>query len=161
MPVILFICTANRYRSPISAAYFNRKLVEIPQPEHWVAISAGTWTKSGYPADPMALVDSQLLGLNLASHSSQEVNANLVSHAQLVVVMEKGQKEAIRQEFAIARSKTFTLSELAGSPFGDIPDPYDDGVVSSQVADELVKMIDNAYQTILERARKNLFSPTL
>ena len=55
MPTLLFVCTANRFRSPLAAAYAARQLRDAGLPADWQAASAGTWTPAGLPAHPKAL----------------------------------------------------------------------------------------------------------
>jgi len=52
MPTILFICTANRYRSPIAEGCFKNEMVKHNQGSDWTVLSAGTWTTDSLPAMP-------------------------------------------------------------------------------------------------------------
>ena len=51
MPKVLFVCTANRFRSPLAAAIFKRFLLESQETGRWRVSSAGTWTRSGLPVN--------------------------------------------------------------------------------------------------------------
>ena len=74
MSVILFVCTANRFRSPIAAAYTESKLRSAGKLGAWVVRSAGTWTTNGEPAHPEAIKAAAELGLDLSTHLTHEVS---------------------------------------------------------------------------------------
>ena len=103
MPVILFVCTANRFRSPIAAAYTKRKLQTTDQSADWTVISAGTWTEPGLPAHDKALSAAHALGLDLNSHHTRVVSTAIMATADLIIVMEQGHKEALECEFPASR----------------------------------------------------------
>ena len=73
MPLILFVCTANRFRSPIAAACTEQKLQKADLANKWTVISAGTWTTEGIPAHPRAVMAAAALGLDLTAHRTREV----------------------------------------------------------------------------------------
>ena len=85
MPSVLFVCTANRFRSPLAAACF-RKVLEEGQNEDvasWMVGSAGTWAAPGQPVIPAVLVAAQQLGLELAEHRSARVSRQLLAEYDL------------------------------------------------------------------------------
>lgn len=98
-------------------------LDQYGNPQDWSVGSAGTWTKPGLPADARALQDASVWGLDIKAHRSWQVNADLLSRNNLVLVMEAGQKEALQVEFPKDKEKIFLLSEVAdGVPY-DFPEP--------------------------------------
>ncbi len=123
MPSIMFVCTANRYRSPIAAACFQKELTARRLDMGWHVSSAGTWTRDGLPAMPEALNRARRMGLNISQHTSRAITALLMKDADLVVVMEQGQKEALRTEFPAQARKVQLLSEVTTGMSYDIPDP--------------------------------------
>lgn len=145
MPSILFICTANRFRSPLAVSIFCHLLSKAGLENQWRVSSAGTWTEEGMPATREAIEWAQKSGLDLAGHRSRGINQEIVSAADLVVVMEQGHKEALNNEFTGIDEKVFTLTELAGKPVFDIPDPYSN-------IDELPEAVANEIQQLLLKA---------
>lgn len=153
MPTILFICTANRYRSPIAAACFQEELNKHGLGGNWVVLSAGTWTKDGLPAWPDAVTSASQLGLDIADHRSAAITADLLQQADLVLVMEQGQKEALQNEFPKEKEKIFLLSETTKGKVYDIPDPIQDPDAGNVTA-EIITLIQNGFDKIAEMAMR-------
>jgi protein-tyrosine phosphatase len=123
MTTILFVCTANRYRSPLAAACFRKELSTRKPGEKWHILSAGTWADDGMPAASGAIAAARRLGLNIADHRSRNIDAPLIESSDLIIAMEQGQVEALRSEFPSSAPKLHLLSEVASGLKFDIPDP--------------------------------------
>jgi protein-tyrosine-phosphatase len=153
MPSILFVCTANQFRSPIAAAYFTRKLSEAGTPGTWAVESAGTWTPPGLEAHPLAVASAAKLGLDLQPHRTREVSAEMLAGADLVVVMEHGHKEALEAEFPEIRGRVALLGSLAKIPGGEIPDCGADNFDQPVAAAQLVcGAIDKCFGELIRLA---------
>lgn len=141
MPTIVFVCTANRYRSPIAEACFQGELSLRHQADKWQVLSAGTWAIDGMPAAPQAIHLASHMGLDISGHRSRVITPELMQAAELILVMEQGHKEALQIEFPGSAHKVHLLSEAATGSSYDIPDPAgagsDDGV--SQEISELIR----------------------
>ena len=122
MPNVLFICTANIIRSPIASALFARKLEKLGLNKAWQTESAGTWALEGYPAARESQQLLKTMGLDLSRHRSRMVNETLLKNADLVLVMEKGHKEALWFEFPAYKDRVYLLSEMCGVE-SDVRDP--------------------------------------
>lgn len=152
---ILFVCTANRFRSPLAEAYFNCSAAKKGDEQDFHAVSAGTWTENGYPATSDAQRLARLQGLDIEKHQSREISGKILEGSDLVLVMEAGHKEAIVHEFPFVTNRIFLLSEtFLGIPF-DVPDPYLTEEPPSRVAKEIFEMIDKGYDQILNLARQS------
>ena len=150
MPSILFVCSANRYRSPLAAAFFSQCLEKTADAGKYSVSSAGTWAKPGLPPDGRAARDAQEWGLNIKTHRSRQIDAAILSHSDLVLVMEAGQKEALQIEFPRERDKIFMVSEVAEGLSYDIPDPFDpDGPTHQEITSELFALIKRGFDKIL------------
>lgn len=122
MPSILFVCTANRCRSPVAAALMQRHVAVAAPGERWQIESAGTWALPDLPADVgMRSADAQV-GLDLSQHRAQPVSGALLDRYDLILTMEAGQQEALQIEFPHRRGHIYLLSELTG-PRYDVDDP--------------------------------------
>lgn len=119
---VLFICTANRYRSPIAAALLAAKVKQLGQSGEWLIGSAGTWAEPGLRALPAAEMVIAKWGCDLRRHRSRTVNAPLLESATVILVMSRHHREAICAEFPAVAHKTHLLSSLIGQEY-DIKDP--------------------------------------
>jgi len=153
MPLILFVCTANRFRSPIAAACSERILHAAGLGDAWTIASAGTWTEAGLSVHPNALMAAATLGLDLSAHKSREVNTPLLAAADLIVVMERGHKEALECEFPACRRRIALLSELAGEGDLEIPDPAQSDFKDSDAIAEMIEdSVEKGFSEMLRRA---------
>ena len=122
MTTILFVCRANLARSPMAAALFNKVMEEMGLSDQCQAQSAGSWGEDGLPVAVAGVRVMQERGIDISTHRSRIVNEKIVNTADLILTMEKGQKEALRAEFAQISDKIFLLTEMDGLGY-DIPDP--------------------------------------
>jgi protein-tyrosine-phosphatase len=155
MPSILFVCTANQFRSPLAAACLKKLIQEkLPQGE-WLVGSAGTWIKDGLPAPQLTLLAARSLGLTgLEGHKTRQVSQILLEKCDLVLVMESGHKEALRYEFPDLAGRIFLLSEIVDGVAYDIPDPAHPSIDPEVVAQTLLRLIQKGYPSIFSRARE-------
>ena len=121
-PSILFVCTANRLRSPMAMALFKARLAQMNDASDWRVESAGTWTEQGLPALLEAQQVMRELGLDLADHRAREVNAELLAQFDLVLTMQQSHKDALRAEFPKLAGQVWQLSEMSGNNW-DVTDP--------------------------------------
>src|SRR3989304_4135360 len=99
MPSVLFVCTANRFRSPLAAAWFQRCLEQEAGAQNWSVGSAGTWTDPGRAVIPSAKWITDHFGINLESHKAVRINRGLLAQYDLILVMENSHQEALLIEF--------------------------------------------------------------
>ena len=155
MPNILFVCGANRFRSVLAAERFRTLLEKKAADGDWVVGSAGVWAREGIPPVKEAIQFATSMQINIENVRSREINEGLVSDADLIIVMEDGQREAISLEFPHARKKTVLLSEVTLDQSFDIPDP----VTSTEedpvgLGEEIFSLIDTGFEKI--RSRVNI-----
>ncbi len=156
MPSVLFVCTANLYRSPLAAAFLRAELKDAPGGNEWVIDSAGTWTKSGAPIHAQTIEDAHRFGLDIRTHKSQQVTAELLARYDLILAMETGHKEALLIEFPDQSKNIHLLSEVVDELTYDIPDPFSsEGEHDRDVAVELHKIITSGYKRIFAMAKNN------
>jgi protein-tyrosine phosphatase len=129
MPSVLFVCTANVCRSPMAMAIF-RNLVQGDQ-EDWEVASAGTLAIEGLPVASKALFVLRSKGLDISDHRSQPVTQELIDRFDLILTMEKNQKEALTVEFPKKAKRIYLFSEMIGLVY-DVPDPVGKSLVNFQ-----------------------------
>ncbi len=154
MPAILFLCTANQFRSPIAAACFSQKLAASGVTETWRVDSAGTWAVEGLPAHPSAVEAAVKQGLNISSHNTKEVKAELLKDFDLLVVMETHHKEVLELEFPQVIGRIIILGQLASLPDADIPDPAREAFAEADAVANLVcSSIQRTYPKLVKFAQ--------
>ncbi|HEY4217595.1 MAG TPA: low molecular weight protein arginine phosphatase [Gemmatimonadaceae bacterium] len=119
---ILFVCTGNTCRSPLSEAIARKIAIErgLPDVE---AISAGTSAHDGSPASDGALLVSLERNMDLGGHQAQTLTRELVRQADLILAM--GPHHLERIEALGGAGKAFLLAEYAshGASTRSISDP--------------------------------------
>lgn len=159
-PSVLFVCTANICRSPMATALFKHKLAQASQTNpalllNWRVESAGTWAREGEPASERSQLVMQGRGLDISAHRSRTVSLELLSSFNLILVMEKGHKEALKAEFPDLSNRIFMISEMAGYQ-RDIRDPILGTMVDYQnTARELDQLLTMGFEKILQLAKLN------
>jgi protein-tyrosine-phosphatase len=136
MPKILFVCTANRCRSPMAASLFYN-LLEPAERAGWQVSSAGTWAGEGLPAMPKAIAVMLERGLHLTQHRSRSVREELLAGQDLILVMESDHREALIAEFPQMADRIHLLAEMAGPPF-NIQDPVADPIEAHRATLQLL-----------------------
>lgn len=107
---VVFVCTGNRFRSPLAAAYMRRLLagsnVEVS--------SCGTASvaRKALPPLPEAIELATSSAIDLSSHRTQWIGDVSLAHADLVVGFERAHVAAAVLEGGAAKAKTFVLGEL-------------------------------------------------
>ncbi len=138
MPAILFVCTANQFRSPIAAASFSQKLSASSLPDTWKVASAGTWAAAGLPANSNAINSALNLGLDITNHITREVTLEMIAEFDLIVVMEKNHKESLELDFPQTIGKIVLLGQLANVPHDEIPDPAKEDFANADLIAEVI-----------------------
>lgn len=154
-PAILFVCTANRCRSPLAEAIFKRILQHLGRTwENWRVESAGTWAAPNLPPLPGTLKAAQQMGLDLQNHRSRRVTREMIEEFDLVLAMEPNHKEALQVEFPDLASRIFLLSEMVGKDM-TIFDPYgEDECEYLNTGHEIAQYLRNGLRQIVTLATR-------
>ena len=120
MHSVLFVCTANICRSPMAEGLFLSKLGA--NSAQWHVESAGTWAVEGMPVAQRTQAILTERGIDFNSHRSHLVTGNMLSRFNLILTMEKYQKEALQIEFPSIAGQIYSMSEMVDAEY-DIPDP--------------------------------------
>lgn len=151
MPSILFVCTANRFRSPLAAAIFKKAVAEeeakrpspwkIGEAGDWRVGSAGSWATPGQTVLPAVLEAAKQLDMDLSAHRSVQVSGPLLSNYDLILVMQESQKEALRSEFPHLHERIYLLSHVVELGSYDIPDAFGSLQEVMEVSAEMNELI--------------------
>ena len=153
MPKIVFVCTKNRFRSPLAAAILQRELAVRELPGEWTVESAGSWVHDLIPPTTEAFIEAEKRGLDISSHITQGIEALDLDSIDLLLVMEQGQKESILLDFPKLHDRIFLLSELSGPAFS-IPDPYVTKEPADVIAQEIETLIKDNFEEIISLAEE-------
>lgn len=105
---VAFVCTGNRFRSPLAAAVFARATADLR-----VAIaSCGTLDVGPLPPLREALVYGRSLGLDLSRHVARILPPDGLQRADLVVGFERIHVVTAVMEGGAPLGRAFTLPEL-------------------------------------------------
>ncbi len=107
---VAFVCTGNRFRSPIAAALLERETAGLPLR----IASIGTLELGGKPALPEAIAIAEELGLDLSGHRARSLAAIDLKEFQLVLGFERKHVMASVVEAGAPIEQTFTLPEFVG-----------------------------------------------
>jgi protein-tyrosine phosphatase len=148
MPSILFVCTANRFRSPLAAALLRQALQEMGFADYWRVMSAGTWATPGQAPLPAAVSAAGHFGIDLSGHRSTRVSRQLLSEYDLILVMQASHHEALLTEFPDLAERFRLFSDVVERRSYDIPDSCESEQNVLDISLELHGLIRNGLDRI-------------
>jgi len=121
----LVVCNGNIFRSPFAAAVLRRTLGSPG-----IQVDSAGFIGPGRRAPPDAVAAATKHGIDLSTHRSQLVTAQLVRAADLIVVMDAIQRRIICERFGRARRDVVLLGDLDPERVTSraIEDPVEQGV---------------------------------
>ncbi len=120
---VLVLCKGNICRSPFAAELLKKRA--LGRNIHLDIRSAGLDTTPGHDAYPLAKITSGGYGVDLEHHRTTPITMDMVSWADLILVMEAAHVVDLYGMSPAARSKTFLLGHFASQATTDIRDPYE------------------------------------
>jgi protein-tyrosine phosphatase len=134
MPSVLFVCSANRFRSPLAAGILEKALAEEERnrTSSWNIGKAGDWTVSSaglqaaplQPVLPDVLEAARQLGIDLSDHWSQRVDDLDLADYDLILVMQQDQRAALQKRHPEHSDRIYLFSQVVDYETYDIPDAY-------------------------------------
>ncbi|WP_372884221.1 low molecular weight phosphotyrosine protein phosphatase [Shimia sp.] len=113
---ILVVCVGNICRSPL-----GERLLQAKVPGLNVS-SAGIGALVGKPADETASQVAAEHGISLDGHSARQASAEILTGAELILVMESGHKAAIAQIAPQVSGRVMLADHWIGGK--GVADPY-------------------------------------
>lgn len=101
--------------------------------QDWKVDSAGVWAQPNMAATPTAVMAMDEMGLNLATHLSRQVTAEMLANVDMVLVMERRHQDALSRSFPQFADKVHLLGDVAG--------------ISKEVADPVGEPIERYRET--------------
>ena len=120
---ILFLCHGNICRSPFAAELLQRQLLRSRVE---VQVRSAGFLASGRASPPEAQEAASYWNIDLTSHRSRQVSAELLRGADLIVVMEPVQRWVVAARFSRPMRDVLVLGDLDLRPAASraIPDPW-------------------------------------
>ena len=112
----MMVCLGNICRSPIAEVYLKYHHPELS------VYSTGLSAMVGWSADEHSIAVMNEKGIDLSQHQAQQITADLVSHSDLILVMENKQQDALVNRFQSALGKVHLIGKWNDNE--EIPDPY-------------------------------------
>lgn len=131
---VLIVCTGNICRSPMAEGLLRDPLTNAGKR----VASAGISALVGRPPDPLAQEVMQEHGYDISEHRGRQLNAALLTAADLVLVLDESHRRWIVENFPQFRGRVHKLGKWREGR--DVADPY-------QLPREA---FDEAYQNITE-----------
>ncbi|MEO3935635.1 hypothetical protein V3N99_02640 [Dermatophilaceae bacterium Soc4.6] len=113
MPHLLFVCVANRARSPLAQLIAQERLGAHPQGHEITVASAGVWTAGDEPMWPPAAAAARALTLDPAPFRSRQITSAIVADSELVLAATRTIRDGVVAANPKARDRVLTWRELA------------------------------------------------
>lgn len=139
---ILFLCYGNICRSPVAEKLAQRLLAST------LVTSAGFYPQERRATPENVQRAAQTIGVDLANWSSRRVNHDMVSRAELVVLLDLKNFRDFRREFPAELGKIALLGLFLEPPQINIMDPY--GLPEKETL-EIVRLIEAAVQKLARK----------
>lgn len=114
---VLVVCDGNICRSPTVVALLRQKLGDDKQVE-----SAGLVALEGHDMDATARAVAEENGIHCGPHEGRLLTRELCQQADIILVMERHQRDRLAQRFPEATGKTMLLGHWLEEK--EVPDPY-------------------------------------
>ncbi len=151
---IAFICTGNICRSPYAEAKMRSLLNQLNLNRFEIS-SYGTSTTAGKKVDPFALQIARSKGIDLSSHRTKQITAEIIKEMDLIIFMGTPHYLALKKLDRNSPQKSIYLGSilLSKTPEYLIDDPYghDPGVFAF-----CYQTIDYALSLLLNEIRKKI-----
>jgi protein-tyrosine phosphatase len=120
MHSVLFVCAANICRSPMAMGLFSVLVMQTAS--EWQIDSAGVFAPAGYPAAQNTSAVLKERGYDLSLHRSSQITLDMMQTYNLILTMERSQKEALQIAFPEQARKVYLLTEMIGDNW-EVVDP--------------------------------------
>jgi len=151
MRSVLFVCAANICRSPLAMGLLWGKVG--PELNKWRIQSAGIWAEYGRPPAQNTQLVLKERGIDISDYRSRQLTEEMLESYNLVLTMERGQKEALRAAFPEYASRIFLLTEMV-CKYYDVVDPVGRSMMDFEhTAQEIEQILSEGFELIQTLAK--------
>ena len=141
---ILVVCVGNICRSPMAEALLRQALGN----DSGITVSsAGIAALVDHPVSQHAIDLMSERGIDITSHRARQLTPELVSQADLILVMETRHKRVLDSDEPTARGKVYRLGEWQDV---DIADPFQQ---PRETFEEALTLIDQGIEDWVKRLK--------
>jgi protein-tyrosine-phosphatase len=147
-PTILVLCLGNICRSPYAAARLEQMAARVHGP---MSISSAGFIGPGRPSPKFALAAAEDRDIDLTGHQSRIVASEDVAAADLILVMERQQRNRLRSLGFPEADSIVVLGDLDPNPIATrtIRDPWGrDASVCAESYERIDNCITSLFQTL-------------
>jgi protein-tyrosine-phosphatase len=149
---VLVVCTGNTCRSPLGEVLLRAHLAADPRLAGVTVASAGTNAATGAPASEGSYLVALERGLDLSAHRATLLTREMVSAADLILVMGGSHARAVLAMGGAGKTHTvveFAEAHRSGSP--DVADPFGGDVEEYRATADMLDRLMAAVASRLAR----------
>jgi protein-tyrosine-phosphatase/predicted ATP-grasp superfamily ATP-dependent carboligase len=157
---VLFLCQGNICRSPFAEVYFQSLLKG--RGVGLTVRSAGLGTTPGKPAHWNTRTSAREHHVSLDDHATTQLDAELVSNADLIIVMEVAQKKRVLSLYPESKGKVLLLGCFDARGPLEIADPYGGPIENFRICfSQIVRCCDSLAEQLVSASRTMVHPPAL
>ncbi len=139
----------------MAEAICKKLVAERQDADTWQIESAGTWARYGAPPALLSQLVVQDMGASIGDHLSRPVTAELMQRFDLILTMERQQKEGLQLNFPHDADRIYMLSEMVGR-IEDVPDPIMGELADYQASAKMMeRFLSGGLDKIFQLANQN------
>ena len=138
----------------MAMALLQQRIKGAPDEAEWLIESAGTWAEDGKPALSGVIAELAQRGIDVSTHRARTITREMLETHQLILTVDKDQREALCTEFPTLAKRIHLLTEMAGE-LGDVSDMEGESLAPfKEVADDIAELLGDGFEKIKRLARE-------